>query len=291
MTPAPPQTVVVTANDSKPESRGRLQELLDLLAAAPVEVVLDDRAAALAGRSAGASLEDLGPRADLVIVLGGDGTLLRAVRQLGDATPPVLGINLGHLGFLTGVSCDSIAEKLPPILAGQFRLSERHMLETFLVRQGERVAIHPALNDAVIARGAFTRVVRLEVHLDGELLTEYICDGMIFASATGSTAYSLSAGGPILLPTTRAFVITPICPHALSDRSVIAGRNAVARCRVTDAAGELLLTVDGQTQLGLEVGDEIEVRRAPRTVKMALPEDLNFFDLLRQKLKWSGSNV
>ncbi len=290
-TPTPPRSIAVTVNSRSATARGRLTELLALLKAANVEALLDHEAATLTGTESGQPLADLATRVDLVIVLGGDGTLLGAVRELQGAMPPVLGINLGHLGFLTAVSGDTMNENLPPILAGRFRLSERHLLEASLLRQGTAIATHQALNDAVISRGAFTRVVRLDVHLDGALLTQYVGDGMIFASATGSTAYSLSAGGPILLPTTRAFVITPICPHALSDRSVIAGRDSVARCTVVDAAGELLLTIDGQIQTRLEVGDQIEVRRAARTVQMVMPEDQSFFDVLRQKLKWSGSNV
>jgi len=143
----------------------------------------------------------------------------------------------------------------------------------------------------VISRGAFSRVVRLRLSIDGEMLTEYVCDGMIFATATGSTAYSLSAGGPILVPTARALIITPICPHALSNRSVIAGEGSAIRCRVASAAGELLLTVDGQVQLRMQVGDEVEVRQSPRTVQLVTPKGHSYFEVLREKLKWSGANV
>ena len=143
----------------------------------------------------------------------------------------------------------------------------------------------------MISRGAFSRVVRLQLSIDGEMLTEYVCDGMIFATATGSTAYSLSAGGPILVPTARALIITPICPHALSNRSVIAGESSVIRCRVAGAAGELLLTVDGQVQLRMQVGDEVEVRQSPRTVQLVTPKGHSYFEILREKLKWSGANV
>jgi NAD+ kinase len=129
------------------------------------------------------------------------------------------------------------------------------------------------------------------VFVDGELLTEYVCDGMIFATATGSTAYSLSAGGPIVLPTAGAWVITPICPHALSNRSVIVGENSTVRCEVASAAGELVLTVDGQVQLPMQVGDTVQVQRAPQPVRLVVPRGHAYFDVLRQKLKWSGANV
>ena len=158
-------------------------------------------------------------------------------------------------------------------------------------RGGKTLETHRALNDAVVSRSAFSRVVRLKLAIDGELLTEYVCDGMIFSTATGSTAYSLSAGGPILLPAARSFIITPICPHALSNRSIVAGEDSVARCHVASAAGELLLTVDGQVQVRMQVGDEVEVRRAARPVQLVTPKGHSYFQVLRQKLKWSGSNV
>ena len=182
-------------------------------------------------------------------------------------------------------------EAVEMLFRGEYSVSERHTLEASLIRAGQRIESHRALNDAVLSRSAFSRIVRLRLELDGELLTEYVCDGMIFATATGSTAYSLSAGGPILLPETRAFVMTPICPHALSNRPIIAGRNSVARCVVANAAGELLLTVDGQVQLRLQVGDTVEVKRSGKVVRLLTPKGLSYFDVLRQKLKWNGSNV
>jgi NAD+ kinase len=286
-----PQTIGVTANLHKPASRERVSELLQVLKQHGKTVLLDEAAATLAGRTDALPLAEIGRRSDLVIVLGGDGTILRTVRELGEADAPVFGVNLGGLGFLTGVRCEDMRRSVEEILQGRFDVSERHLLDCTLVRDGRRLATHRALNDAVISRSTFSRIVQLQVFLDGELLTEYVCDGMIFATATGSTAYSLSAGGPILMPTTRAFAITPICPHALSNRTIIAGRNSVARCRVASAAGELLLTVDGQTQLTMQVGDELEARRAAKPVRMVSPKGHSFFAVLRQKLKWSGSNV
>jgi len=194
----------------------------------------------------------MGTTADMVIVLGGDGTILRVARELEEAIP-ILGVNLGHLGFLTGIHGERLPGPVRDILRGQYEISHRHTLQTTLIRSGKRRAAHRALNDVVVSRGALSRIVRLRLFVDGELLTEYVCDGMIFATATGSTAYSLSAGGPILVPTSRALIITPICPHALSNRSVIAGEKSVIRCQVADAAAELLLTVDGQVQLRMEV--------------------------------------
>jgi len=290
--PRIPRTVGVAANIDKPDSRGRILELLDLLDANNTVVLLEQQTAAMADRpSDSAALAEIGKRADMIFILGGDGTILRAARELEGADTPILGVNLGGLGFLTSVRCEDLTKATAEVLRGEFDISERFTIHTRLIRGGQELEAHRALNDAVISRGAFSRIVRLRVSIDGELLTEYLCDGMIFATPTGSTAYSLSAGGPILLPTARACILTPICPHALSNRSVIAGEESVVRCQVASAAGELLLTIDGQVQLRMQVGDEVEVRRSSESVRLVTPKGHAFFDVLRQKLKWSGSNV
>jgi NAD+ kinase len=286
------KTIGVAANIGKPESRDRLFELLHVLAENKVTTLLEQEAAALAGRSPEAlALAEIGQRAEMIFVLGGDGTILRVARELEGAPTPMLGVNLGSLGFLTSVRSEELAAATKQILQGEYRISKRFTIQTTLSRAGKRLETHAALNDAVISRGAFSRIVRLRVSIDGELLTEYVCDGMIFATPTGSTAYSLSAGGPILLPDARACILTPICPHALSNRSVIAGEDSAVTCQVASAAGELLLTVDGQVQVRMQVGDEVEVRRSSRTVQLVTPKGHEYFDVLRQKLKWSGSNV
>ena len=286
------KTVGIAANRTKPGSRDRLAELLNLLAADKVTVLLEQEAAALVGRPIDSvPLREIAKRAEMIFVLSGDGTILRVARELEGAPTPMLGVNLGSLGFLTSVRSEDLSVATRQILQGDFTVSERFAIQTTLSRAGKRLETHAALNDVVISRGAFSRIVRLRVKIDGELLTEYVCDGMIFATPTGSTAYSLSAGGPILLPSARACILTPICPHALSNRSVIAGEESVVSCQVASAAGELLLTIDGQVQVHIQVGDEIEVRRSPQDVYLVAPKGQSYFDVLRQKLKWSGSNV
>ena len=292
MKPRVPKTVGIVVHSGKPEARGRLLQLLAVLREHRVAVLLEREAAALAGKPKLARLlREIAKAADMVIVLGGDGTILRVARELEGPSTPILGVNLGNLGFLTSIHGNRLQGPVHDILRGQYEISPRHTLQATLIRSGKRCAAHRALNDVVVSRGALSRIVRLRLFVDGELLTEYVCDGMIFATATGSTAYSLSAGGPILVPTSRALIITPICPHALSNRSVIAGENSVIRCQVADAAAELLLTVDGQVQLRMEVGDEVEVHRSPRTVQLVTPKDHSYFEVLREKLKWSGANV
>ncbi|HUI07491.1 MAG TPA: NAD(+)/NADH kinase [Verrucomicrobiae bacterium] len=287
-----PQTVGVAAYLGKPESRDHLGALLTLLRENKVNVLLEQEAATLANTPNTAQpLKAIGQTADLIIVLGGDGTILRVARELEGSAAPILGVNVGGLGFLTSVRAERLRDAVREILHGAYQISERQMLQTTLMRGGRPIETHHALNDAVISRGAFSRVVRLHLTIDGEMLTEYVCDGMIFATATGSTAYSLSAGGPILVPTARALIITPICPHALSNRSVIVGESSTIRCQVASAAGELLLTVDGQVQLRMLVGDGVEVRHSPRSVQLVTTRDHSYFGVLREKLKWSGANV
>lgn len=283
-----PTVIGLAVNRGKPEARERVSELLGLLAEHDVRVLLERN---LIPRRAGLPIREMGRRADMIIVLGGDGTILRVARELDGATTPVLGVNLGGLGFLTSVRSDEMTAIVQQILRGAYVLSARHTVMATVLRRGKRLLTQHALNDAVLSRSAFSRIVRLRLSVDGEWLTEYNCDGMIFATATGSTAYSLSAGGPILLPTACACVLTPICPHALSNRSLIIGENSVVRCQVTRAAGELLMTVDGQVQTRLQLGDEVELRGGPRTVRLVTPPGHEYFEVLRQKLKWSGSNV
>ena len=268
-----PRVIGVAINSTKPGARRARTALLRLLRAAGVRVVPERQAR----------------RADLLVALGGDGTILRVARNLAGAPTPILGVNLGGLGFLTSVRSDELLPVLRQVLAGQYVVTTRHTLQARIRRRGRRV--HQALNDVVIARGTLSRVVGLSLAVDGEWLTEYTGDGIILATPTGSTAYSLSAGGPILLPATAAYVMTPICPHALTNRSIIIGGESVVRCRVTRGAGELLLTVDGQVRERLRAGDEVEVRASKSVVRLVTPPGHEHFGVLRQKLKWSGSNV
>ena len=287
-----PKVVGIAANPDKPQASACLARLLRLLRDRKVTALLDHQAATIARHpKAGCAVHKIGRKADLLIVLGGDGTMLRVVRELGGAATPIFGINLGRLGFLTGVRSNALVEAVGAVLRGEYDVTERQLLRITLLRHGKCLETSNALNDAVVSRSAFSRIVRLRLAIDGELLTEYMCDGLIFATATGSTAYSMSAGGPILLPHVRAFVISPICPHALSNRSIIVSPKSVVRCQVLSAAGELLLTVDGQVQSRMRVGDEVEVRASPHTVRLATPKGQSYFELLRQKLKWSGANV
>jgi NAD+ kinase len=227
----------------------------------------------------------------LIIVLGGDGTILSAVHALGASLRPIFGINLGTLGFLTCLSSADYLQAVRCIVHGDFLLSQRTLLHVELVRAGAVIETHSGLNDAVISRGALSRLIRLETRLNGTLLTEYNADGLIVATPTGSTAYSLSAGGPLLTPESNVFAITPICPHTLTNRSVIISDQTSVEVRISDARDEIYLTVDGQRAVPMHSCDSVRIRRSGETLPLAMLPDLPFFELARRKLKWSGSSL
>ena len=274
------KTVGLVINPEKKRARQLAREAGALLRRAGVRVL-----------NASGDVAAVAARSQLLLVFGGDGTMLRAAREMNDAQTPVLGINAGALGFLTVVPAEGMAKALKAVLAGRCVLRSRALLKADIRRGKRLLATHFALNDVVISRGAAARVVRMAVGIDGEPLTEYVCDGMIFATQTGSTAYSMSAGGPILTPGTEAFVMTPICPHSLTNRSVVVGRSAVVEARILSQPEELVLTVDGQVRVRLRSLDTIRVRRDNRHFQIVLPEGYSYFETLRRKLNWSGANV
>ena len=227
---------------------------------------------------------------DLLLVFGGDGTMLSAARSVAGLPTPILGVNIGSLGFLTAVPNARIADELPKIWNGDFTIEERSMIEaTGEIARDQLFQV--ALNDFVVSRGATSRLIDLEVKVNGETLTNYRCDGLIVCSPTGSTAYSLAAGGAIVSPTAPVLTLTPICPHTLSNRSVIVSIDSVVEVKVLSQKLEIFLTADGQVQLPLFAGNRIQVRRSAKTVRLVRLPDSSFFQTLRQKLNWSGSHV
>ncbi|MCX6909883.1 MAG: NAD(+)/NADH kinase [Verrucomicrobia bacterium] len=273
-------TVGLAINPDKKLARQLAREATALLKRAGVRVL-----------SARGDVAGLAARSQMLLVFGGDGTMLRLAREMNGAQTPVLGINAGALGFLTVVPAEGMEKALRAVLAGRYTLRARAMLKMDIVRRERWLPAHYALNDVVISRGAAARIVRMAVGIDGEPLTEYVCDGMIFATQTGSTAYSMSAGGPILTPGTEAFVMTPICPHSLTNRSVVVGRSAVVETRILSQPEELVLTVDGQVRVSLRSADTIHVRRGNRLFQLVQPEGYSYYETLRRKLNWSGANV
>jgi NAD+ kinase len=254
-------------------------------------VLLEADTAALAELPSGRTIPELGREADLLVVLGGDGTILHLVGQLGDNIKPVFGINIGALGFLTCSNSSAYVEAVECIAAGKMVFSERTLLEAAVKTPSGVSSSMTGLNDVVFSRGEVSRLVRLKASVNGEVLTEFNADGLIVATPTGSTAYSLSAGGPILAPESGAFVITPICPHVLTNRSIIVDENAVIEIEVTELEYPVFLTVDGREPLRIEAGTRVEIRKSSRVLPLASLPGVSFFGVVRQKLKWSGSNI
>jgi len=263
-----------------------VRELEKWLVERGVEVLADPDAARWAGGSPVPRAE-LAGRADILVVLGGDGTLLAVARAVGDAEVPILGVNLGTLGFLTDTRREDLFPTLEEVLAGSFAVEERMRFEVELLRDGEPLESYLALNDAVVSNTALSRMVHLETLADGAPVTTYHADGLIVATPTGSTAYSLSAGGPLMLPTLEAMVLTPICAHTLTQRPLVLPATSVVEVRVQDTrGGRVHLTVDGQVGLDLEMGDRVSVRRAAHPTRLLVPPERNRFAVLRAKLRW-----
>ncbi len=252
-----------------------------------VETVVDKETQACidAGLS-GLPRESMGDKIDLLMVLGGDGTLLAAARALGGHEVPILAVNLGALGFLTSVTLDELYPVLEQVLAGKHRTSTRMMLEAAIIHNGKPGEARTALNDAVVNKSAMARMLDFDVHIDGIHVGHYRADGLIVSTPTGSTAYSLAAGGPILHPDLDAFVITPICPHMLTNRPLVI--SASARVEVSISPGEEppYLTLDGQTGVQLAPSDRVTVAKSTHKVKLVRPMDKNYFEILRSKLRW-----
>jgi NAD+ kinase len=232
----------------------------------------------------------LGAHSDLLLVFGGDGTILRVARAVARSGAPILGINTGGLGFLTAASATGLSAALQGIWDGTFFVESRQLIEATRP-SGPRPVRQVALNDFVISRSAVTRLIELEVAVDGTVLTNYRCDGLIVASPTGSTAYSLAAGGALVSPNAEVMALTPICPHTLSNRSVIVSLHSVLTVKVVSSRVDTVLSADGQTHSLLATGDEITIRRSRQSVRLARLAGSSFFDTLRRKLKWSGSNL
>jgi len=256
-----------------------------------ISVVFEKETARVAGKQGGYSIAELGAMTDLLVVAGGDGSILRVIGQLGETIKPVFGINVGSLGFLTCVSSSNYREAVECIAKDRINFSHRALLEVRVLLGDKRTNKMLALNDAVLSRGELSRLVMLRTRVNGEPLTEFNADGLVVATPTGSTAYSLSAGGPILDPESGVFVITPICPHVLTNRSIIVADKSIIEIEASHPDYPVYLTLDGRRPILVERGSIVTVRKAKKTLPLASLPDASFFSVVRQKLKWSGSNV
>lgn len=279
--------VGVIAKPHRAEAKVVVRELVAWLRARGCEVVLDLETAALTGEEqSGLPKEELPSQADLLVVIGGDGTLLSVARLVGPQAVPILGVNLGGLGFLTEITLDELYPVLGVVLQGEYRATPRMLLDVAVHRQGERIAKHLVLNDAVINKGALSRIVQFEVYIDDEYVTSYRADGLIVSTPTGSTAYCLSAGGPILLPTMQALVVIPICPHTLTNRPLVLPEGVRVKVILDSENEDVYLTLDGQVGSPLRYQDTVEIRRSQQEITLIGSPQKSFYQILRTKLKW-----
>jgi len=232
----------------------------------------------------------LARQVDLLLVFGGDGTMLRVAREIAGSQTPLLGVNLGGLGFLTGVPSRELTRALKHVWLGEFTVEPRALIEAIARCSGRQLQL-TALNDIVISRGVVSRLIELDVAVDGEPLTRYRGDGLIISSPTGSTAYSLAAGGALVSPTADVFELTPISPHTLTNRSLIVPLTATIRVKAISPKPSTILNADGQVISDLSAGDLVTIRRSRRTVRLMQLADSSFFEALRQKLHWRGAYV
>ncbi len=240
------------------------------------------------GESFSPDQEDAG-EVDIAVVLGGDGTFLSAVKKLGGRQVPVLGVNMGSLGFLTEVSVEELWPALNALLDGEYQIEKRMTLECEVHHSaGGEVRRYQVLNDVVVNKGALARISEVEVAVDGKYLTNYCADGVIIATPTGSTAYSMAAGGPIVTPGLDAVLVTPICPHAMSHRPILIAAGSMIEVCLCQKNGDVYVTLDGQEAIALEVGDKVRVQRGRADVVMIRSTTKDYFSILRSKLKWGG---
>jgi NAD+ kinase len=280
------KVVGVISKPGIPHASAILSELVEWWKVRGVETCLDHESARYLKSNGGLPREQVPDGAQLVIVLGGDGTLLAAARALAGREIPILPVNLGGLGFLTAITLDQLYIELECVLCGEQRVVPRRMLHGEVQRGGKTVASYEALNDIVIGKTQIARMIDLETYVDGQYVSTFKADGLIVATPTGSTAYSLSAGGPILFPAVAALCITPVCPHMLTNRPVLVPDTSVIEIVCKAPRKEAYLTIDGQVGEPLIENDRVVCRSSEHQVHLIRPPKMFFFDVLRQKLKW-----
>jgi len=232
------------------------------------------------------AVDKLPSSVDLILVLGGDGTMIATARMIGDREVPVMGVNFGGLGYLAEFRIEELYTALEAILAGNYRLDRRVMLAVELLRGNDPVTTHQVLNDVVINKSALARIIEIEAYLNQQFVNSFRADGLIISTPTGSTAYNLSAGGPVIFPSMNAVVITPICPFTLSNRPIVVPDDAVIELRLKTEQEDVALTLDGQEGFPLKVENRVVIRKSRTTFNLVQPMNRNYFDVLRDKLRW-----
>lgn len=277
----------IVTKTTSPHAEDVMTELVPWLAGRGVEVTVQEDYGALSGaRVRSVPKGEVAQGSDIVLVLGGDGTLLSVARLVEKTGQPLLGINLGSLGFLTELALDELYPSLEKVLAGNYFIEERMRLEVHLHRGGEKIDQFLVLNDVVVNKGALARIIDLEAYVNGEQVTVYKADGLIVATPTGSTAYTLAAGGPIVEPTMEVILVAPICPHTLTNRPLVVPGSSHIVLHLASDSGKVFLTLDGQKGTELSQGDSIHIKAAPQRLRLIRTGEKTFYQVLRAKLHW-----
>jgi NAD+ kinase len=280
-------TVGICSKPHSTKAGAVVPQLVEWLRAHGITIRADeDTAGYVASSLDGMSRDQVPEGCDLIVVLGGDGTLLSAARAIGRREIPLFPVNVGGLGFLTAISVGELFPELERAFRGEHRITRRRLLNTQVVRDGEVVANYEALNDAVLAKSSLARIIDLDTYVDDQFVCAYKADGLIVSTPTGSTAYSLSAGGPIIYPSVPAICLTPICPHMLTNRPVLVPETSVIKALSRGPDESVYLTIDGQVGNPIRGGDAVVCRSSEYSLLLIRPPKLMFFDVLRQKLKW-----
>lgn len=286
-------TIGIISKPRKKDLEHILPGLLAWLKRRGIEIFMDPETASSLEASARSAVDvpvlsrsELPGQSDLILVLGGDGTLLAAARNVHPHNVPILAVNLGSLGFLTAVTVGELYDTLELVLNGNHQIDSRKMLQVQVVRSGSVAGSYHALNDAVLNKAAISRILDFEAYVDGEFLTLFKADGLILSTPTGSTAYSLAAGGPIVYPSVEAFLVTPICPHTLTNRPLVIPDRSRIEIVIKSEAESVFLTVDGQVGLSLHNEERVVCTLSPNRVNLVRPPQKAFFEVLRSKLKW-----
>lgn len=287
------RSIGIISKPRKEELAVLLPELLAWLKHRGIQALIDRETASSLDAAARSAIDvpilersELPQRSDLILVLGGDGTLLAAARNVESHNVPILAVNLGSLGFLTAVTVGELYDSLELVLDGKHQIDCRKMLQVQVIRAGNVAGTYQALNDAVLNKAAIARILDFEAYVDGRFLTLFKADGVIVSTPTGSTAYSLAAGGPIIYPSVEAFIVTPICPHTLTNRPVVVPDRSRIEIVIKGEAESVFLTVDGQVGLSLHHEDRIVCDLSPSRINLVRPPHKEFFEVLRSKLKW-----
>ncbi len=281
------KNIGIITKQGRPEGRELIRSLLSFFSDKSINIILERDLDLTAHNITHWALQDIPKSSDLIIVFGGDGTLLSVARLPGAENVPILAVNLGGLGFLTEIRAEEITTVITKVINGEYTLDYRMMLEISLIKSGSEQRVQfQALNDVVVNKGAMARMIKLDTYVNGNFLNTFNADGLIISTPTGSTGYSLSAGGPIIYPSLHLISLTPICPHTLTNRPIILTEDSIIHVKLRSENEDVFLTMDGQIGKRIEAGDSIEVHKSKKNISLIKSPFRNYFEVLKEKLKW-----